>query len=229
MPKAKPTQVIVHRLELQQTERDAFEAALAGRFVTNAVSATGSVLTGLGAVLAPFSGALTAIAGVWLADKAWDELTEKVLDPIVDELQSPVLERYAGDYSMIVAWLNVQYASQGWDFLETNLSSHDAYMACAEGVSALWRGKYSESHGARRLGELPVGTYQWVSGTYNKQTRSYRMPAWLVDRFDMFCYEMKRHTREGTTSNFAMKTPAEWWVQFYPYDEFENEIIYRAS
>jgi hypothetical protein len=69
MPKAKPSQVIVHRLELQTTEREALEAALAGNFLTNAVSAAGSVLTGLGAVLAPFSGALTAIAGLWIAEK----------------------------------------------------------------------------------------------------------------------------------------------------------------
>ena len=69
MPKAKPTQVIVHRIELQQSERDAFEAALAGNFVTNAVSAAGSVLTGFGAALAPFSGVLTAIGAAYLAEK----------------------------------------------------------------------------------------------------------------------------------------------------------------
>ena len=76
MPKAKPTQVIVHRIELQQSERDALEAALAGRFVTNAVSATGSVLTGVGNFLVPFSGVLTALAGVWIADRSIDQIVQ---------------------------------------------------------------------------------------------------------------------------------------------------------
>ena len=69
MPKAKPTQVIVHRIELQETERATLEAALAGNFVTNVVSAAGSVLSGFGQALAPFSGVLTAIGAAYLAEK----------------------------------------------------------------------------------------------------------------------------------------------------------------
>lgn len=70
----------MHRLELQETERAALEAALAGRFVTNAVSAAGSVFSGIGNMLTPFAGALTAIAGVWLADKTLDEVLDAVKD-----------------------------------------------------------------------------------------------------------------------------------------------------
>ena len=69
MPKAKPTQVIVHRIELQETERATLEAALAGNFVTNVVSAAGSVLSGFGQALAPLSGVLTAIGAAYLAEK----------------------------------------------------------------------------------------------------------------------------------------------------------------
>ena len=132
MPKAKPDQVIVHRIELQETERATLEAALAGRFVTNAVGAAGSVLSGIGVVLAPFSGALTALAALWIAESTWDELKEKVLDPIVEKIRQPHIDRYAGDYSMIVAWLNAQYSNQGWGFLQTDNSSREAYMNSAE-------------------------------------------------------------------------------------------------
>ena len=72
MSKAKPTQVIVHRIELQETERAALEAALAGKFVTNGVSAAWSVLTGIGTFLAPFGGVLTALFALWAVDKTWD-------------------------------------------------------------------------------------------------------------------------------------------------------------
>ena len=37
MPKAKPTQVIVHRIELQEKERDALETIVAGQTIKNVV------------------------------------------------------------------------------------------------------------------------------------------------------------------------------------------------
>ena len=37
MPKSKPTQVIVHRIELQEKERDMLEAVVAGQTVKNVV------------------------------------------------------------------------------------------------------------------------------------------------------------------------------------------------
>jgi hypothetical protein len=225
MGKSKPSQIIVHRLEFQQTERVAMEAALAGKFLTNAVSSVGSVLTGLGNMLKPFEGALTAIAGVYLAEKGWDKLKEDVLNPLIDELQTPVLDRYAGDYSLIVAWLNAMYAMDGWDFLGQDYSSHDAYFSTSEGVSTLWRGNYDQSYGFTKLGALPVGSYQWVSGTFSKSEGIYRMPSWLVDRFDLFISTMK----QTAATNKEAQTPAEWFVQFYPYNEFQNEILWRAQ
>jgi len=48
MPKAKPTQVIVHRIELQEKERDALEAYIAGNTVKNVVIPTAAI-AGVGA------------------------------------------------------------------------------------------------------------------------------------------------------------------------------------
>jgi len=226
-PKAKPDIVHSVRIELQETERATLEAALAGRFVTNAAMAGGNLLKGVGAALAPFQGALTALAAVWIADKTWDELKDKVLDPIIDVIQTPILEKYAGDYSMIVAWLNTQYSTQGWDFLDQDYSSHEAFMNTSEGVSTLWRGNYEDSFAVKKLGPLPVGTYEWVSATYSRANSQYQMPGWLVDRFDTFIYTMKQSS--VSIEQRATKTPAEWWVQFYTYAEFENEIIWYAK
>jgi len=47
MPKSKPTQVIVHRIELQQHERDLLESALIGNGLVNGIAALGPVLTQL--------------------------------------------------------------------------------------------------------------------------------------------------------------------------------------
>jgi len=215
MPKAKPDKVIVHHIELQETERATVEAALAGQFVTNAAMAGGNLLKGVGAALASFTGALTALAAVWIAERSWDELKDKVLDPIVDYIQRPHLEMYADDYSMIVAWLNAQYAMQGWGFLQTDNSSVEAYVQSAEAQSVLWRqGGIGNHPTLGSITELSPGTnYDMI------------MPSWLVDRFDMFIYTMKGHTATAK----ELKTPAEWWVQFYSYAEFENEIIWYAK
>lgn len=47
MPKAKPTQVIVHRIELQSKEREALEALVVGQTVKNVVVPT-AVVAGVG-------------------------------------------------------------------------------------------------------------------------------------------------------------------------------------
>ena len=227
MPKAKPDQVIVHRIELQETERATLEAALAGRFVTNAAQAGASVLSGIGAVLAPFSGVLSAMAAVWIGGQTWDQLKEKVLDPIVENIRQPHIDRYAGDYSMIVAWLNAQYANQGWGFLQVDNSSREAYMGSSEFASMMWR------NGG--VTHVTLGVFGGAEGYGGETYRDFEsayvrgvMPSWLVDRFDSFIYTMKQNTAIPD-AEFQKKTPAEWWVQFYPYEEFENEIIFYAK
>ena len=125
---------------------------------------------------------------------------------------------------MIVAWLIAQYANQGWDFLQTDNSSKEAYMNSAEFASIMWR------NGGLRHPTLGLfGSAEGYGGqTYRDFESAYVrgvMPGWLVDRFDSFIYTMK----QTTAVDKSLKTPAEWWVQFYPYDEFENEIIWYAK
>jgi len=59
-PTAKPTHVIVHRIELQKTEREILEGvALA--------SGAGAILSGVGDLLNPFGRALGLIVAAWIA------------------------------------------------------------------------------------------------------------------------------------------------------------------
>lgn len=118
MPKAKPDQVIVHRIELQETERATLEAALAGRFVTNAAQAGASLLNGVGSALAPFAGVLSALAALWIADRSIDE----IVDAIQETKEAAELLYDSGvqannTYSGTVAYLNVNYANSGFDKL----------------------------------------------------------------------------------------------------------------
>ena len=118
MPKAKPTSIVVHRIELQETERAALEAALAGNFVTNAVSAAGSVFTGIGNMLVPFSGALTAIAGLWIADRTVEEVIENIRDKgeqVKQEREESYHEKGNLNMQRFNAWLIATYENGGWD------------------------------------------------------------------------------------------------------------------
>ena len=117
MPKAKPDQVIVHRIELQETERATLEAALAGRFVSNSVSAAGNVLSGIGAALAPFSGAIQALAILWIADRTMDEILDAARES-GEKIKAQHEEEYhtqAGKHlEYFSAWLTAQYSTDGW-------------------------------------------------------------------------------------------------------------------
>lgn len=128
VPKAKPTQIIVHRLELQQSERDAFEAALAGNFATNAVSAAGSVLTGMGNLLKPFEGVLTAIGVAWLADKSLDAIVEGIdtaleTGSVISDFLNPSKQQDA--YQYICAYLQ---ACSGWDGDENSVAKRGNHL-----------------------------------------------------------------------------------------------------
>ena len=213
MPKAKPTQVIVHRIELQQSEREALEAALAGRFVTNAVSAAGSVFTGLGNLLTPFTGVLTAIGALYLADKTLDEIKEK-WDDSIQWGQSWLANRYGGDYELIPAFLNSQYAQGGWDQL---LNGDPMQMQGAEFQSAIWRtGSYL----------APDGGYYHpqnggLSGPFSSNSRAGTMPQWLVDRFDIFIYQFRTVPR----SQWENRNPANLWEEFMPFSDYEQYVV----
>lgn len=118
MPKARPDQVIVHRLELQSTERDALEAALAGRFVTNGIGALGTLARGIGAALTPFSGAITALATLWIADRTIDEIKESVQQmKKTAELLHTSAKEANSIYEQTVAWLDANYANNGYKSL----------------------------------------------------------------------------------------------------------------
>jgi hypothetical protein len=113
MPKAKPDQVIVHRIELQKSERDALEAALAGKFVTNGIQAAGSVLSGIGNMLAPFGLVFAGLATLWIADRTWEEVeeaTKKKKEEIIDDIATGQLNVA---YIAFSNYINSAYADGG--------------------------------------------------------------------------------------------------------------------
>ena len=114
MPKAKPSQVIVHRIELQESEREMVELAVAGNVLTNAVSAAGSVFAGIGSMLAPFAPAFGALTALWIGDRTLDAVREDG-ERRKQEIEDEYAESKPINDAIISAWLNAKYAEGGWD------------------------------------------------------------------------------------------------------------------
>lgn len=114
MPKAKPTQVIVHRIELQESEREMLELAVAGNVATNVVSAAGTVFTGIGSMLAPFAPAFGALAAMWIGDRTLDAVREDG-ERRKQEIEREYAESKPTYDAIISAWLNAKYAEGGWN------------------------------------------------------------------------------------------------------------------
>ena len=114
MPKAKPSQVIVHRIELQQSERDMLEMAVAGNVATNAIGAAGAILGGIGNLLLPFRDVLGAMAVLWIGDRTL-EAVKADGEARKAEIEAEYAENKFGYDQMICAWLRIKYADGGWE------------------------------------------------------------------------------------------------------------------
>ena len=96
MPRAKPTEVIVHRIDMQPALKESVDAYLAANALTNALSAAGGLFTG---VLAAFAPALGGIVAAMIAKEGIEEIASKVtnkFEEIGEEAVEPLRE--AGDY-----------------------------------------------------------------------------------------------------------------------------------
>jgi hypothetical protein len=97
VPKRAADSVQSIRIELQETERAALEASLTAGGISN-------LLHGVGAVLLPFQGAITALAAAWVAGEIADEVKEQ-LDKVVKGFRGDIQEPIANHYQAITAFL----------------------------------------------------------------------------------------------------------------------------
>lgn len=80
MPQAKPTSVIVHRIELQSSERRMLDEYLqtqaTNAYINSAIKAVGPIAIGAGIA-----------GGIWLGVKAWAGVQAALLGPVEDAKQ----------------------------------------------------------------------------------------------------------------------------------------------
>jgi len=105
MPKAKPTQVIVHRIELQEKERDMLEAVVAGQTVKNVVVPV-AIAGGVGAAGYLGYKALKEAYdwGEDIIDKSKDSFTEWTLDPKRQGIKEGIKVTPLGKFFEVGKW-----------------------------------------------------------------------------------------------------------------------------
>ena len=98
LPKTKCDSMQGLRIELQETEREALQVA-------STASAIGDVLSGLGGLLMPFQGAITAFAAAYLAGDIADEVIERWLNPLVASTRSSLAGEAESQYATFTSYL----------------------------------------------------------------------------------------------------------------------------
>lgn len=99
MPKAKPDQVVVHRIELQETERDTLKLYLMGRTVTSGLQGVGTLFNGLSPIVA-------AVVGWWIAQFT------------IDEFKNWIDENISGIRSA-----HYPHVAEAWEYLHNGMGS----------------------------------------------------------------------------------------------------------
>jgi len=106
MPKAKPTQVIVHRIELQEKERDMLEAVVAGQTVSNVIIPTALTAGVVGAGYLGYKTLKQAYDwGEDVVDKAKDSFDEFNRDPKTMGLKEGIKVTPIGKFFEVGKWL----------------------------------------------------------------------------------------------------------------------------
>lgn len=124
MPKSKCDSMQGLRIELQQTERDALQAIAAG-------STIGDILGGLGALLMPFQGAITAFTAAYLAGEIAEEVKEQ-LDKLVTRNRAALAGGAEDQYAAFTAYLY----TQSWPL---NASEASAFISSPDsGITLNW-------------------------------------------------------------------------------------------
>ena len=152
MGKSRPTQVIVHRIELQQHERESLDSFLIGKTITNGVSAVGTLLAPFGRVLGAVAAAWIAKEGVEKFNEWWQQgylnMGERAAAPAGDEL---------GFYKMTFAYMNASANSTEFaksitntEFRKSMKNAPNVAQAFGRWVSktkSQWSGWETSSHG----------------------------------------------------------------------------------
>jgi len=218
MPKAKSDQVITHRIELQKTERELLETAVlanaAGKTLSGVAMAIGTAVAGLGQMIAPAMGALTAW---YIADKTFDEIKE-LGERQKTGMEENLAEAYEGTYGAIVAWLNAR--SLG----EVCREAREAGV-----IDFTWTPKNENKILPELVDDLAYNNpvHQMIFGTELARAGDPKIPNWfaavIAEFIRTYC------NNNSMVTNFHTNRLGELFVAFYPLERFGSDQYYYVQ
>lgn len=189
MPKSKPDQVVVHRIELQQHERETIDAFLIGKTATNALSAIGAIIGGLGPAIGAIVAAYIAKEGIDKFNETWQNFYRRAGDKVVEPYRKET-DYYRAVTAFLMAQSSASDAEANWPDLWTQLEGSKLVLPKVKrfvyatrndwkdwqwGIEAAqkWKGFYSPS-------ELVKDMKEGVKKDLNPSGN--RGITWLIDR-----------------------------------------------
>lgn len=234
MPKAKPDSVQVVRFELQERERDIAEGFILGNAAGNLMSGTGAIISGvgtaIGAVLNPFSGAITALGALWIADRSFDEIMNTARtwgEQMKQDIEEQYASEYGDGYTNVCTWLNTMWATGGWEYVMTHTAA--LRQRCMPPNYCLADNEYM-THQTTFGVDLPNGEWEEVGP----------MPKFLMVKLMQFLHMYWGYQQGGVWYGPADVeldrigrdfdgSIIDAWTAFYPFEDFGPHYYYFAT
>lgn len=220
MPKAKSDQVITHRIELQNTERELIETAIlvngASRSIVGIAQGIGAAVSGMGQMLAPAMGALAAW---YITDKTIDEIKE-LGERQKTGIEENLAESYEGTYGAIVAWMSATYQQRGY--------AGFCFTVQEAGVLDFeWEERNKNAFLPEIVDDLNYGNpvHDMIFGSEIAMAGESKIPNWFAARIANY---LRMYCRNQFQLD-PVTDPGPLFAQFYTLEEFGRDQYYYAQ
>lgn len=200
MGKAKPDQVVVHRIDLQPSLKQSLDDAIMLNAATKTLSAGATAIagiaSGMGALLAAGFGAYVAAWGA-------GQVAETILDPIVEGQRADIAAEQIQAHGSVAAFVTSLNWSMPW-----------------EEVRSQWSEFLSSDLGQELIRTPPGGQENIMNRCF-----AFLSQFWLGRGPDQVAY----FQGTGQFAQAGPKTPSEAWAEWYPIEEAINDGVYTET
>jgi hypothetical protein len=200
MGKAKPDQVVVHRIDLQPSVKQSLDDAIMLNAATKTLSAAATAVAGIAAGMGTL---LAAGFGAYVAAWGAGQVKEHILDPMVESNRADIAANQIHAHGSIAAFVTSLNWSMSWDEVRTQ-----------------WQQFLTSDLGQELANTPPLGEANAMNRCF-----AFLSHFWLARGGQQVAYiEGTGQFAEG-----GPKTPAEAWAEWYPVEEAINDGVYEET
>tara|TARA_R100001163_G_C5066426_1_gene204834 strand:- start:67 stop:771 length:705 start_codon:yes stop_codon:yes gene_type:complete len=198
--KAKPDQVVVHRIDLQPSLKQSLDDAIMLNAATKTLSAGATAIAGIATGM---GGLLAAGFGAYVAAWGAGQIADAVLDPIVEQNRANVAAAQIQGHGSVAAFVTSLNWSMPW-----------------EEVRSQWSEFLTSDLGQELIRTPPTGQENIMNRCF-----AFLSQFWLGRGPDQVAY----FEGTGQFAQNGPKTPAEAWADWYPIEEAINDGVYSET